>query len=91
MNPQVILPHIKKSCCNLARFMDLFFPFDFPLTTHGNSLGFSLPSPFSSFIKGLVTYYGEGGCLQNGRGGRKSFSHAEGGAQKVWGSFYGIA
>ena len=46
--------------------------------------------------KGLVTNYGEGG-LQNGRGGghvkfypyekggRKSFSHSEGGAQKVLG------
>ena len=48
--------------------------------------------------KGLVTNYGEGGGLQNGRGGGasevlplrkggggKSFSHAEGGAQKVLG------
>ena len=47
--------------------------------------------------KGLVTNYGEGGGgLQNGRGGHmkfypyekgggKSFSHAEGGAQKVLG------
>ena len=47
----------------------------------------------------LVTNYGEGGGgLQNGRGERevlplrkggvgKSFSHAEGGAQKVLGSF----
>ena len=48
--------------------------------------------------KGLVTNYGEGGGLQNGRGGArevlplrkggggKSFSHAEGGgAQKVLG------
>ena len=49
--------------------------------------------------KGLVTNYGEGGAtkregggarevlpLRKG-GGRKSFSHAEGGAQKVLGSF----
>ena len=48
------------------------------------------------FCKGLVTNYGEGGGLQNRRGGMrsftttkrgggKSFSHAEGGAQKVLG------
>ena len=46
--------------------------------------------------KGLVT----GGGLQSGwhvkyypyeKGGRKSFSHAEGGAQKNWGSFYAVA
>ena len=49
-------------------------------------------------IKGVVTNYGEGGGLQNGRGGHmkfypyekgggggKSFSHPEGGAQKVLG------
>ena len=50
-------------------------------------------------IKGLVTNYGEGGGLQNGRGGGhvkfypyekgggggKSLSHAQGGAQKVLG------
>ena len=46
--------------------------------------------------KGLVINYGERGGLQNGRGGHvkfcpytkgggKSFSHAEGGAQKVLG------
>ena len=47
--------------------------------------------------KGLVTNYGEGGGLQNGRGGArevlplrkgrggKSFCHSEGGAQKVLG------
>ena len=50
--------------------------------------------------KGLVTNYGEGGGLQNGRGGGhlkfypyekggggggKSFSHSKGGAQKVLG------
>ena len=50
---------------------------------------------YSFICKGLVNNYGEGG-LQNGRGGhvkfypykrggRKSFSHAEGGAQKVLG------
>ena len=50
---------------------------------------------FSRLLKGLVTNYGEGG-LQNERGGHvkfylnkkgggKSFSHAEGGAQKVLG------
>ena len=49
------------------------------------------------FNKGLVTNYGEGGGLQNGRGGAsftpkkrgggKSFSHTKGGrgAQKVLG------
>ena len=59
-------------------------------------LSFNLRFPRRSPIwrKGLVTNYGEGGGLQNGRGGgtevlplrkgggRKSFSHAEGGAQK---------
>ena len=51
--------------------------------------------------KGLVINYGEGG-LQNGRGacevlplrkggGGQSFSHAEEGAQKFWGSFYAVA
>ena len=52
-------------------------------------------------LKGLVTNYGEGGggglqngkgvCevlpLRKGRGGRTSFSHAEGGSQKVLRSF----
>ena len=52
-------------------------------------------------IKGLVTNYGEGGGYKTGeggggqvkfypyekRGGEKSFSHAEGGAQKVLGYF----
>ena len=47
--------------------------------------------------KGLVTNYGEGGYKTGGgghvkfypyeKGGRVSFSHAEGGAQKVLGSF----
>ena len=52
--------------------------------------------------KGLVTNYGEGG-LQNGRGGGyvkfypyekgggKSSSHAKGGHNKFWGSFYAVA
>ena len=54
----------------------------------------SLPVPI--LIKGLVTNYGEGGGLRKRRGGhvkfysyenggRKSFSHAEGGAHKVLG------
>ena len=54
-------------------------------------------------IKGLVTSYGEGRST-NGRGGGarevlplrkrgcgKSFSHAEGGHQYFWGSFYVVA
>ena len=55
--------------------------------------------------KGLVTNYGEGGEVQNGRGHVKfypyekgggvaekvSFSHAEVGAQMSWGSFYVVA
>ena len=53
--------------------------------------------------KGLVTNYGEGGGLQNGRGGaRKVLPLRKGGAQKVlamlkgrhkkfWGSFYVVA
>ena len=52
--------------------------------------------------QGLVTNYGERG-LQNGRGGGapevlplrkgggKSFSNAEGGHNKFWGSFYMVA
>ena len=57
-----------------------------------------LDQPVSK-IKGLVTNYGEGGGatkregggarevlpLRKGGGGGKSFSHAEGGAQKVLG------
>ena len=56
---------------------------------------------FDGYSKGLVTNYGEGGGLQNGKGGArevfakrghgKSFSHAEGGAQNVLGSFYAVA
>ena len=50
---------------------------------------------------GLVTNYGEGGGCKTGggghvkfypyeKGGRKSFSHAEGGHKQFWGSFYAV-
>ena len=61
--------------------------------------GCSPPCGIEIIVLGLGTNYGEGGGLQNGRGGGhvkfypyekgggggKSFSHAEGGAQKVLG------
>ena len=48
----------------------------------------------------LITRRGGGGYITRGehvkfypyeKGGRKRFSHAEEGAQKVWGSFYAVA
>ena len=55
-------------------------------------------------VKGRVTNYGEGGGGATkrgghvkfyfyGKGGRKSFNHAEGGGghNKFWGSFYEVA
>ena len=55
-----------------------------------------------SISKGLVTNYGERGGATKGKGGHvkfypykkgggKSFSHAEGGHKKFWGSFYVVA
>ena len=53
--------------------------------------------------KGLVTNYGEGGGLQNGRGGarevlrirkggaEKVLAMLKGGHKKFWGSFYAVA
>ena len=59
----------------------------------------------NSRLEGLITNYRGGGCttkregggvceglpLRKGGGAQTSFSHADGGPQKVWGSFYVVA
>ena len=61
------------------------------------------PAPRARALRdwSLITGRGGGGIKREGvacevlplrkGGGRKSFSHAEGGTQKVWGSFYTVA
>ena len=66
------------------------------LTGHSLYTLYNNPIPTTDGTKGLVTNYGEGRGYKTGGGarevlplrkggGRKSFSHAEGGAQKVLG------